>query len=155
MSFNLQGGDIQTCNGSLKLAWAGNFVVKLILISIVLANIQPQIYVKAVNSIYFSYLVSETSVANDSAKNLSTVKRMIYLKLDGIRLRAVENDASVIEQFYKPKQKKFVEFKFNCNPLTGSQNIVIKAISHIHIWPFDLWPHDPKIFSNSSSIVIH
>ena len=47
------------------------------------------------------------------------------VQLDGIRLRAVENDASVIEQFYKPKQKKFFEFKFNCNPLTGSQNIVI------------------------------
>ena len=50
-----------------------------------------------------------------------------YSKLDGIRLRAVENDASVIEQFYKPKQKKFFEFKFNCKPLTGSQNIVITS----------------------------
>ena len=37
------------------------------------------------------------------------------------------NDASVIEQFYKPKQKKFFKFKFNCNPLTGSQNIVITS----------------------------
>ena len=48
-------------------------------------------------------------------------------KLDGIRLRAVENDASVIEQFYKPKQKKKIEFTFNGNPLTGSQNIVITS----------------------------
>ena len=44
-----------------------------------------------------------------------------------LRLRAVENDASVIEQFYKPKQKKFFKFKFNCNPLTGSQNILITS----------------------------
>ena len=44
-----------------------------------------------------------------------------------LRLRAVENDASVKEQFYKPKQKNFFQFKFNCNPLTGSQNIVITS----------------------------
>ena len=44
-----------------------------------------------------------------------------------LQLRAVENDASVIEQFYKSKQKKFFKFKFNCNPLTGSQNIVITS----------------------------
>ena len=36
-------------------------------------------------------------------------------------------DASVIEQFYKPKQKKFFKFKFGCNPLTGSQNIMITS----------------------------
>ena len=43
-----------------------------------------------------------------------------------LRLRAVENDASVIEQVYKPKQKKFFKFKFRF-PLTGSQNIVVTS----------------------------
>ena len=30
-------------------------------------------------------------------------------------LRAVKNDASAIEQFYKPKRKQFLKFKFDCN----------------------------------------
>ena len=30
-----------------------------------------------------------------------------------LRLRAVKNDAPVIKQFYKPKQKKFFKFKFD------------------------------------------
>ena len=48
-------------------------------------------------------------------------------KLDGTSTARSRNDASVIEQFYKPKQKKLFKFKFNCNPLTGSQNIVITS----------------------------
>ena len=62
------------------------------------------------------------------------------IKLDGIRLRAVENDASVIEQFYKPKQKKFFKFKFICNPLTGSQITRSQAVFAYIISPvtFDL-----------------
>ena len=63
-------------------------------------------------------------------------------KLDGIRLRAQSKMMpSVIEQFYKPKRKKFFKFKFNCNPLTCSQNIVITSnFSYTHMTPliFDL-----------------
>ena len=53
-----------------------------------------------------------------------------------LQLHAVENDASVIEQFYKPKQKQFVKFEFDYNPLTDSQNIVITS----YFW------YDPLIF---------
>ena len=69
-----------------------------------------------------------------------------------LRLRAVENDASVIEQFYKPKQKKFFEFKFNCNPLTGSQNIVITSYFCIHNEPmtFDLMNQESTQFIGSA-----
>ena len=33
-----------------------------------------------------------------------------------LRLRAVENDASVIEQFYKPKQKNFFQIQVGTVP---------------------------------------
>ena len=33
-----------------------------------------------------------------------------------LQLGAVENDASAIEQFYKPKRKQLLKFKFDCNP---------------------------------------
>ena len=57
-----------------------------------------------------------------------------------LRLHAVENVASVIELFYKPKQKQFFKFKSDCNPLTGSQNIVITSYFWYTVWPliFDL-----------------
>ena len=59
--------------------------------------------------------------------DMSTICAYRYYKLDGTSTARSRNDASVIEQFYKPKQKKFFKFKFNCNPLTGSQNIVITS----------------------------
>ena len=43
-----------------------------------------------------------------------------------LRLHTVENDASAIERFNKP-EKQFLKFKFDCNPLTGSQNIMITS----------------------------
>ena len=63
-----------------------------------------------------------------------------------LRLRAVENDA------FKPKQKKFFKFKFNCNPLTGSQNIVITSdfsYTYMTLWPQNL------ISSSASARYIH
>ena len=43
-----------------------------------------------------------------------------------LRLRAVENDASVRAILQTKTRKKF-KLKFDCNPLTGSQNIVITS----------------------------
>ena len=66
-----------------------------------------------------------------------------------LQLRAVENDASAIEQFYKPKRKQLLKFKFDCNPSVVLKNKWIElnlimdsqAIYRHH----DLWPDDPKI----------
>ena len=41
------------------------------------------------------------------------------------------------------KQKKFFKFKFNCNPLTGSQNIVITSsflYTYMTLWSLTSWP---------------
>ena len=56
-----------------------------------------------------------------------------------LRLREVKNNASASERVYKPKHKQFFKFKFDCNPFTGSQNIVITGY-------FAYIRYDPLIF---------
>ena len=75
-----------------------------------------------------------------------------------LRLRTVESDASVIEQFYKPKWKKFSKFKFGCYPLTGSQNIVITKLFLIYMYDpliFDLMTPNARYIHVLSLMVIH
>ena len=58
-----------------------------------------------------------------------------------LRLHAVENDASAIEQSYNPKQKQLLKFKFDCNP---SVVCIHKLFIGILNEPHDLRPDDPK-----------
>ena len=51
-----------------------------------------------------------------------------------------QNDASATEQFYKLKLKQFLKFKFDCNPLTVSQNIAITSYFSY------TYKYDPLIF---------
>ena len=54
------------------------------------------------------------------------------------------NDAFALEQFYKPKQKQFKKFKFDCNPSVGSSiDNAFTSYFWIHNEPYYLWPHDP------------
>ena len=71
-----------------------------------------------------------------------------------LQLLAVEIDASAIERFYKPKQKQSLEFKYDCNPWTGSQNIV-NTVYFLYTWTwiFDLMTQKSNQFIGSSRYI--